>query len=257
MSSLFRVAAVAANTFRETVRERVLYNLLVFAILMILSGLFLGQLSIYQEKKIVQDLGLAAMELFGNLIAAFIGVGLVSKEIERRSLYPLLAKPLSREELLLGKFLGLAYTLFVNLAVMTAGLYGTLFLTQARLNPHLLKAVYAMYLSLLLVVALALLLSTLASSTFAAVGTLCLMIAGRYTDVVQNMRDVAPHTPRWLVEGLYHVLPNLRSFDLKDHVVYGDPVTPVMLGWITAYAFSYVVVVLGLATLAFRSRDFQ
>ena len=100
---LSRTLAVAANTFRETVRERVLYNLVFFAILMTLAGLLLGQLSIRQDEKILKDLGLAAMDLFGTLIAIFIGIGLVSKEIERRSLYPLLAKPLSRGEFFLGQ----------------------------------------------------------------------------------------------------------------------------------------------------------
>ncbi len=108
---LSRTLAVAANTFRETVRERVLYNLVFFAILMTLAGLLLGQLSIRQDEKIIKDIGLAAMDLFGTLIAVFIGTGLVSKEIERRSLYPLLAKPLSRGEFYLGKFAGLAFTL--------------------------------------------------------------------------------------------------------------------------------------------------
>ena len=103
---LSRTLAVAANTFRETVRERVLYNLVFFAILMTLAGLLLGQLSIRQDEKILKDIGLAAMDLFGTLIAVFIGTGLVSKEIERRSLYPLLAKPLSRGEFFLGKFAG-------------------------------------------------------------------------------------------------------------------------------------------------------
>ena len=120
-----RLLAVAANTFRETVRERVLYNLVFFAILMTLSGLLLGQLSIRQDAKVLKDIGLAAMDLFGTLIAIFIGVGLVSKEIERRSLYPLLAKPLSRGEFFLGKFTGLVFTLLgfaagVNVMMRTA-----------------------------------------------------------------------------------------------------------------------------------------
>jgi len=110
---LTRILAVAANTFRETVRERVLYNLVFFAILMTLAGLLVRQLSIRQDEKIIKDIGLASMELFGTLIAVFIGVGLVSKEIERRSLFPLLAKPLGRGEFFLGKFLGLAFTLLV------------------------------------------------------------------------------------------------------------------------------------------------
>ena len=120
---LSRVVAVAANTFRETVRERVLYNLVFFAILMTLCGLLLGQLSIRQDEKIIKDIGLAAMELFGHLIAIFIGVGLVSKEIERRSLYPLLAKPLSpRRVLPRASSPGSGFTLLVNVGVMAAGL---------------------------------------------------------------------------------------------------------------------------------------
>ena len=119
---LSRIVAVAANTFRETVRERVLYNLVFFAILMTLAGLLLGPLSIRQDEKILKDVGLAAMDGFGTLIAVFIGTGLVSKEIERRSLYPLLAKPLSRGEFFLGKFAGLAFTLLVNVSVMLSGL---------------------------------------------------------------------------------------------------------------------------------------
>ena len=105
--SLGRVVAVAANTYRESVRERVLYNLVFFAILMTLSGLLVRQLSIRQDAKIIKDIGLASMDIFGTLIAMFIGVGLVSKEIERRSIVPLLAKPVSREEFYCGKFLGL------------------------------------------------------------------------------------------------------------------------------------------------------
>jgi ABC-type transport system involved in multi-copper enzyme maturation permease subunit len=255
--SLNRLAAVAANTFRETVRERVLYNLVFFAILMILSGLLLGQLSIRQDEKVLKDIGLAAMELFGTLIAVFIGVGLVSKEIERRSLYPLLVKPLSRGEFFLGKFAGLAFTLLVNLAVMTVGLYATLLATGWGADPLLLAAVYPIFLGLLLVVALAMLFSTLTSSTLASVFTVGVVIAGRFSDVVRNMREVMPGTPGWLSGILYAVIPNFRNFDFKDRVTYGDPVPPDVLIWVTVYAAAYVVIILGLGLASFRNRDFQ
>jgi ABC-type transport system involved in multi-copper enzyme maturation permease subunit len=247
--------AVAANTYRETVRERVLYNLVFFAILMMLSGLLLRQLSIRQDEKIIKDLGLAAMEIFGTLIAVFIGVGLVSKEIERRSLYPLLAKPLSREAFLLGKFCGLGFTLLVNVAIMAAGLYLTLLATRRHLDLHLLKAILPIFLSLLLVVALALLFSTVTSSALAAVCTVCLVIAGRYSDVIRGMRQVTEHAPAWLVRLLYYAIPNLRNFDLKDKVVYGDPVGLGTLAWIGLYGLIYVAITLGLAMLAFRRKD--
>jgi Cu-processing system permease protein len=251
-----RIAAVAANTFRETVRERVLYNLVIFAVLMTLSGLLLSQLSIRQDEKIIKDLGLASMDVFGNLIAIFIGVGLVGKEIERRSLYPLLAKPLSRDELFLGKFLGLSFTLLVNLAVMCVGMLATLLVTRHRADPALLKAAYGILLGLLLVVAVALFFSTLTSSTLAALCTFSVVVAGRFSDVVRNMKQVAPAVPGWLVDVIYYALPNFRNFDFKDAVVYGDPVSFGVLGWTTLYAAVYAGLLLGAGALVFRRREF-
>ena len=254
---LSRLAAVAANTFRETVRERVLYNLVFFAIIMTLAGLLLGQLSIRQDEKVLKDIGLAAMDLFGTLIAIFIGVGLVSKEIERRSLYPLLVKPLSRGEFFLGKYAGLAFTLLVNLAVMTLGLYATLLATGRGADPLLLAAVYPIFLGLLLVVALAMLFSTLTSSTLASVLTVGVVIAGRFSDVVRNMREGMPGVPGWVAEVLFAVIPNFRNFDFKDRVTYGDPVPADVLVWVSVYAAAYVAIILGLGLASFRSRDFQ
>jgi ABC-type transport system involved in multi-copper enzyme maturation permease subunit len=256
-SGLTRVLAVAANTYRETVRERVLYNLVFFAILMILSSLLLGELSMQQDEKIVKDFSLAAMDVFGTLIAIFIGVGLVSKEIERRSLQPLLAKPVKRSELLLGKFSGLSFTLLVNIGVMAIGLYLTLLVTGKRLDPALLKAVYALYLAMLLVVALALLFSTVTSSTVAALCTFSLVVAGRFADVIKDMQEVAPQVPGWLVRFIYYVIPNFRNFDFKDRVVYGDAVPWAELGWVTLYAAIYIALALGVAERAFSRRDLQ
>jgi ABC-type transport system involved in multi-copper enzyme maturation permease subunit len=252
---LARIRAVAANTFRETVRERVLYNLVFFAIIMTLAGLLMGQLSIRQDEKIIKDIGLASMELFGTLIAIFIGVGLVAKEIERRSLHPLLAKPLSRDEFFLGKFAGLGLTLLVNVAVMAAGLALTLAATGRRVDPGLVNAIYPIYLGLLLVVALALLFSTLTSSALAAVFTVGVVVAGRFSDVIRNMREVAPGTPAWLVRFLYYALPNFRNFDFKDRVAYGDPVPLAAIGTVTAYAAVYVGLLLIIGLAAFRSRE--
>lgn len=254
---LKRVLAVATNTFRETVRERVLYNLVFFAFLMTLCGLLLGELSIRQDEKIVKDIGLASMDVFGTLIAVFIGVGLISKEIERKSLYPLLAKPVTRGEFLAGKFLGLSFTLFVNLAAMTVGLYATLLATRESADPRLVIAICAIYLGLMLVVAIALFFSSVASSSaLAAICTVAVVAAGRFSDVIQNMRDVAD-VPAWLVMGIYYALPNFGNFDLKNRVVYGDPVSASHLWFVTLYAAAYVLVLLGAAHLRFRSRDLQ
>jgi Cu-processing system permease protein len=257
MGALKRILAVGSNTFRETIRERVLYNLVFFALLMTLSGLLMGNMSIRQDEKIIKDLGLAAMDVFGTLIAIFIGVGLVSKEIERRSLFPLLAKPLSRDEFLIGKALGLAFTLLVNVLVMTAGLFLTLLFTGRALDLSLLKAIYAIYLGLLLVLSFSLLFSTVTSSAVASVCTFSVVVAGRYSDVIRNMKQVASGAPSAVTDTLYYLLPNFQNFDLKNAVVYGLPVPWSLLAGITAYTAVYVAVVLLVALAVFRSKDFQ
>lgn len=252
---LTRMVAVAANTFRESVRERVLYNLLFFAILMTMSSLLLGQLSVRQDEKIIKDLGLAAIDVFGTLIAMFIGVGLIRKEIECRSLYPLLAKPLSRGEFLAGKFLGLSFTLLVNVALMTLGLLAALRLAGRSADPALLTAVFPIYLGLLLTVSIALFFSALASSQIlATLWTFSVVVAGRYADVIRNMPQVTS-APGWVAELLYYAIPNYANFDQKARVVHGQPVTPDALTWIALYAAVYVAILLLGAHLAFRRRE--
>jgi len=140
---------------------------------------------------------------------------------------------------------------------MTAGLYLTLLATGRRLDLRLLAAVLPIFLGLLLVVAFAMLFSSLTSSALAGVFTVGIAIAGRFTDVVRNVREVAPDAPGWLGPVLYAVLPNFAHFDLKDRVSYGDPVPAAVLLWIGVYALAWVGIVLGLGLAAFRSRDFQ
>src|SRR4051812_19061262 len=169
-------AAIAVNVFRESVRDKVLYNLVLFAILLIGASLLIGELTAGQDVKIIKDLGLAATSVFGLFIAVFIGIGLVSKEVERRSIYSLLAKPITRYQLLIGKYCGLTLTLGVNMAVMAAALYAVLAYmawgvsAESRaaweapaLDPALLKALLLIFIELMLVTALALFFSTFSS----------------------------------------------------------------------------------------------
>ena len=167
------IGFIAVNVFKESVRDKVLYNLVLFAVLLIGVSFLLGQLTAGQDIKIIKDLGLAAISLFGLFIAVFIGIGLVSKEVERRSIYSLLAKPIRREEFIAGKYVGLVLTLLVNVSVMTAAYYAVLgsmawvaggwFLPAweaPAVDPALLKAILMIFLQLMIVTALALLFST-------------------------------------------------------------------------------------------------
>ena len=153
---------VAVNTFREAVRDRVLYNLIFFALLMIAAAVLVGQISIGIERLVIVNLGLTAISVFGLMMAVFIGVGLVYKEIDKFTLYVLLSKPIRRWEFLLGKYAGLLLTLTVNTALMTLGLAAALFYVT-RAFPcsdfHVLVAIYFIFLKLALVTALALLFS--------------------------------------------------------------------------------------------------
>jgi ABC-type transport system involved in multi-copper enzyme maturation permease subunit len=262
MTTFSRTAAVAANTFRETVRQRVLYNLVFFVLALTISGLVLRDLSISQDNKIIKDLGLAAMDVFGVLIAILIGINLMIKELERRSLYPLLARPLTRAEFIVGKFAGLAFTLLVNITVMTIGLYGTLLVLRLRgdvtgtIDLDLLKAVVGIFAGLLLTVAVALFFSVITNSgVMAAISTVVLVIMGRFSDVIRNMQDVLPGAPGWLTRGLYHVLPNFHHFDLKDAAVHGLAPPWSTVGWISAYGVAYSLALIVLAIVVFRRKD--
>src|SRR5437867_10655783 len=161
-SSRRRVAAIARNTFREAVRDRVLYNLVLFVLLLSVSAIFLGAASASQDAKIIVDLGLSAMLLFGAFIAIFVGVGLVWKEIERRTLYAIFAKPVGRGEFLLGKYLGLCLTLLVNVVVMGVGLSLALFYVKRGWNPLVARiwpAILLIYVELMILTGVAMMFS--------------------------------------------------------------------------------------------------
>lgn len=253
-----KIGHIALNTFRETIRDKVLYNLVLFALIMIGSSYILGQISIYQEVKIIKDLGLAAISVFGTVIAIFIGIGLVSKEIEKRTLYSLLSKPVSRLEFLLGKYLGLCLTLAVNVVIMSAGLYLVLFYMTRSFDAELLKAIYLIYCQLALVTALALLFSTFTSSLMSGVFTGFFFVAGHFSQDLKHFETVVQS--EWLPKlttFMYYLLPNLRNFDIKSRVVSGDSVPMSLLGYSTLYGVVYVGAALVAAYLIFRRKNLK
>ena len=256
-----RVAAVAWNTFREAVRDRVLYNLVFFALLMMAAAVLVGQISIGIERIVIVTLGLTAISVIGLLIAVFIGVGMVSKEIDKRTLYALLAKPVRRWEFLVGKFGGLVLTLVVNTAAMTAGLFLALLYVKRPLeatDTTVLIAVYFILLKLALVVALALLFSSYTTSLLAILFTAGLYVAGLF---VQEMRSFHSETMapalreglRWLS----YVLPNFENFNVMAAAAHGRMVPAGLVAQNTAYAMLYCGVVLVAAATVFSRRDLK
>ncbi|MCC7416830.1 MAG: ABC transporter permease [Acidobacteria bacterium] len=265
------IGIIAINAFRESVRDKVLYNLVLFAIVLIGASYLIGQLTAGQDVKIIKDLGLAAISLFGLFIAIFIGIGLVSKEVERRSIFSLLSKPIHRYQLLLGKYFGLTLTLAVNVGMMALALYALLFYLswgappEADLvwdapvrDPALLTAILLILVELMLVTAIALLFSTFSTPILSAAFTFGLFLAGHLSADLRNFELVvdSPGAVR-LARGLYWVLPNLAQFDVKSQVVHGQAVPPGDVALAIVYAALYISTLLAVAAYVFSRRDFK
>jgi Cu-processing system permease protein len=263
--------AVALAVFRESVRDKVFYNLVLFAVLLVGASILIGQLTAGQDVKIIKDLGLAATSLFGLFIAIFLGINLVSKEVERRSVYPLLAKPIRRAELVFGKYVGLLLTLLANMAVMTVALYGVLFFLARgipdpvqhawdapALDPALLKAIALIYLNLAIVTAVALFFSTYSSPMLSAIFTLGIYLVGQFNADLQHFdRIVDSPAAIWIAKACYYLLPDFSKFDVKLAVVHGVPVSGTYLAATAGYAAMYIGALLFGAIFIFSRRDFK
>jgi ABC-type transport system involved in multi-copper enzyme maturation permease subunit len=256
-----RVGAVAWNTFREAVRDRVLYSLVFFALLMMAAAILVGQISIGIEQIVIASLGLSAISVIGLLIAVFIGVGLVSKEMDKRTLYALLAKPVRRSEFLLGKFGGLVLTLAVNTAAMAAGLFLALLYVKHSLDRGdvvLLVAVYFILLKLALVVALALLFSCFTSPLLAILFTAGLYISGLLLPEVrvfhgEQLSAGALAITRWLS----YLLPNFENFNVMAAAAHGRAIPGTLIAQNTVYAALYCALVLLAASAVFSRRNLK
>lgn len=250
------VSAIALNTFREAIRDRILYVLLVFSLLLIGSSRFLALITVGSETKIVKDLGLSSISIFGVLTAVFVGVSLVYKEIEKRTLYTLLASPVRRWQFLVGKYLGLLAVLVMNVAVMATAL-GTLVALRGESPWPLAPAVVLIVLQLAVVTAFALLFSSFTNPILAAVGTLVVYVVGQLAWSFELL--AARVASGWLRRGcdlVSHLLPNLDRLDVKAQAVHGLPLPDGYLVAALAYGVGYSLAVLLVACLVFERRDF-
>ena len=259
--SFWRISAIARNTFREAVRDRVLYNLVIFVLLLTAAAIFIGELSGGQERKIIVDLGLSAMLLFGVFIAIFVGVGLVYKEIERRTIYAIFSKPVGRGEFLVGKYLGLCLTLLVNVAVMGLGVSLALVYVRKGWDPLILTiwpAILMIYMELMLITALALLFSSFSSPALSALLTFCVFIIGHFSaDLKSLATSLGSTAARVLFSGLYYLLPNLSNYSFITPAAHGRAPAAGFILSTGLYAVVYIAVILAAATLVFSRRNFK
>ena len=252
-----RIAAIALNAFREAIRNRILYLLLVFAVALILCAQALSLLTVGSEEKIIKDFGLATIDLFGVLTAVLLGIGLVSREIERRTVYVLLAKPIHRAEFVLGKYAGLVLTLLVNTAVMAA-CFLLLLAAKGIADRGILAAIALLFLQFLLITAIAVLFSCLSNPIISCILTLALYVVGHLLWSFDLLRArLASPWARALCGGLQRLLPDLSPFDVKGQVVHGLPLPPEHVGYALVYLVLYGGAVLALACAAFQRKEMQ
>ncbi len=265
-----RVWALALNTYREAVRQKVLFILVFFAAVLILFSLLLGQLSLHAETKVIKDMGLASIFFFGSLISIFIGIGLVFKEVDRRTIYTILSKPVSRAEFILGKFVGLAITVGMIVIAMTVLWFFVLSLYREPLDFQLLKGIVMIYAELCVLIAATLLFSSYSTPFMSSIFSLSFLAIGHLTDDlalivgVKLWKNAQKSTPlEGLMDkvllGLIHFLQffNLDHFVINSDVVHGVeiPWAQIANGWF--YAICWVVILLVGATFLFRRKDLQ
>jgi ABC-type transport system involved in multi-copper enzyme maturation permease subunit len=252
-----RIGAIAGITFKEAKRDRVLYLLFFFAALGIVASRVLALLTVGDRIKIIKDVGLASIALFGVLMAILIGTGLVYKEIDKKTIFTLLAKPLHRAEFILGKFLGLVLTLFVMILAMSAIFLAIVYAHTFRIEGALLVAVAYIFLELILITAVAILFSSFSTPILSSLFALGFYLIGHLSWGLEFILKKMPRgAGRSLVRALYTVLPDLENFNFKTEVVHGLPIPPAIYLSSLVYGLCYTVFILALAILVFRRRDF-
>jgi len=251
------MVVIALNTVRENLRDKILYNLLVFALLLMGGSVLLADLTIMEHRRIVTDMGLATMNLAGVVIAVFVGIGLVGREIDRRTVYTILARPISRTQFVLGKYLGLVLTLLINVLFMVAVFLVTLWAYSTPLHAALFQAVGLIFVELLLVTALALFFSTFSTATLSAIMTLGFYIIGHLTTDLKGLGENSRHAAvQAVVTWLYYVCPNLEVLNVKGQASTNGLVEMSYIGMASMYGLLYAALLLTAACAIFRHRDF-
>jgi ABC-type transport system involved in multi-copper enzyme maturation permease subunit len=256
-----RLWAIAYNTFREAVRDRVLYNLILFALLIVGSSALFGQISIEINRIVLINLGLTAISLFGIVIAIFIGIGLVSKEIEKRTLYTVLAaRPVRRWEFITGKFLGLVMTLTVNALLMSAGFFAAVMYVShglGRGDLQLVVAIYFILLEFVLITALALLFSTFSTPVFSSIFAFAIFAVGTFAQDLRGFASMTPGMTRWIMTGASYLVPNFASLNVISQVAHDTAVDPKLILLNTLYVLIYAAAVMTASVWIFERRNLK
>lgn len=251
-----KIYSIALNTFREAVRDRILYLLLIFSLLMIICARIISLLTIGSEEKIVKDLGLSAINIFSVLIAIFVGVGLVFKEIEKKTIYTIVSKPIERYQFIAGKYLGLIMTILINMVVMTAVFYIVLAI-QGYLDLNLGKAIFLTFFEILIITAISVLFSSFSTPILSSVFTVSIYVIGHLSWSFLLLKNyLKTVSGRALCDVLYYVVPNLEYFNVRGDLVNKIPVAGEYILFAAGYGIGWSLILVTLASIIFQKRNF-
>lgn len=260
MNAINAVLTIALNTLRETVRDRVLYAFLFFAFLLTLAGIILGSLSVGQNLRILVDLGLATISIFGGIIAIFVGTALVYKEIEKRTIYLIVTKPIRRWQFILGKFLGLAICLFIVTVLMGTFLVAlTAYMTpEHNVNLDLIYSLPLIYLELLFITAIATFFSTFATPMMSVVFTLGFWLIGHLGQSLLALAQITESTSaKFTLKAAYWIMPDLAKLTVaRSDITSGVNPGFELITYLVAYIMAYIVFLLAVSTLITERREF-
>lgn len=250
-----KVGAIARLSFKSALNEKLLHLALLFGLGLMALSLALGELAPGANAKIILDFGLGTMQLATILIAIALASQEMPRELERRTLYVVLSKPIDRTTLVVGKYLGLIAALGLLTAAMALVFYGMLVVARMPIVPHYLVAIGAGALEAFVITGIAMLFSLVTSPTLAAGYTLALMALGHQTEMIRTSCQSAGGMAATFGEALYRIIPNLEALNFKNDVVYGALPSPGDIGRSVAYGLCLMIALAGLSVLAFRRKE--
>jgi ABC-type transport system involved in multi-copper enzyme maturation permease subunit len=253
-----KIIAIASITLKEALRNRILYTIAFFAVALIGSSTVLETVFIGERGKIIVDVGLGALELLGLFVTVFVGIGLIQAEIEKKTIYFVLSKPVKRYQFVLGKYLGLATTLLIMAVLMSIVFFATCAGFGVVIRPIFFAALGFIYVKLLVVMAMTVFFTSFSGPIMSGIFVMSLYAIGHMGEDIRELGAVLKNPAlSGIFEILYRVLPNLNYFDFKANAVHRLPVGDIVLVESAAIGALYISVLLLLACLAFRGREFK
>ncbi len=255
MGTMSNIITIAKNTFKETIRDRILYGILAFALLFLMSTVLFGSISLGEDVKVVKDFGLAGIYIFSIIITIFLGTSLIYKEIEKRTLYIIFSKPVSVTQFIIGKFLGLMASIKLTVILMTIAYLLIVYFKGGGIDWLSLWSIILLLFELAIFVALTILFSTFTAPLAGTIYSIIILYIGHSLGLVHQYGIKAGGISKYLSDFIYYLLPNLEKFNLRNSVVHGIAPRPLEIVYPVVYAIFYTAILLYLAIVSLKKQD--